>query len=148
MFVEVSKNHEMVALNTKENQKRRMANQERINLVMRSILVKALISLLRSFSRIPVRKQTHIMLPFDNFSSEVHPIFLFILIIAFLSRLEPCEHKSIIKPVINIMINNYYKDTSGINVLAWIATRLFLKFEWSYKVTMKIAVLCRNFYFI
>ena len=49
MFVEVSKNHEMVALNTKENQKRRMANQARINLVMRSILAKALISLLRSF---------------------------------------------------------------------------------------------------
>ena len=42
-------NHEMVALNKKENQKRRMANQARINLVMRSILVKALISLLRSF---------------------------------------------------------------------------------------------------
>ena len=41
--------HEMVALNEKENQKRRMANQARINLVMRSILAKALISLLRSF---------------------------------------------------------------------------------------------------
>ena len=39
----------MVALNEKENQKRRMANQARINLVMRSILAKALISLLRSF---------------------------------------------------------------------------------------------------
>lgn len=49
MLVEVCKNHEMVALNKKENQKRRMANQARINLVMRSILVKALISLLRSF---------------------------------------------------------------------------------------------------
>ena len=48
MLVEVCKNHEMVALNKKENQKRRMANQARINLVMRSILVKALISLLRS----------------------------------------------------------------------------------------------------
>ena len=123
-----------------------MANQARINLVMRSILVKALISLLRSFSRIPVRKHTHIMLPFDNFSSEVHPIFLFILIIALFSRIGLQVHKTIIKPVINIMINNYYKDTSGINVLAWIATRLFLKFEWSYKVTMKTAVLCRNFY--
>ena len=49
MLLEVCKNHEMVALNKKENQKRRMANQARINLVMRSILAKALISLLRSF---------------------------------------------------------------------------------------------------
>ena len=35
------------------------------------------------------------------------------LIIALFSRIGLWVHKTIIKPVINIMINNNYKDTSG-----------------------------------
>ena len=73
-----------------------------------------MISLLSKFSNPSFfQKCIHVLFRLHGFCTKLYFVFIFILIIALFSRIGLWVHKTIIKPVINIMINNNYKDTSG-----------------------------------